>query len=486
MISTLKYYIRSKPDLWIIGLSGGMLIVWSLLMLRISGQFDYTTALNQKPILLFFLLYIAGGLIFFALIFLIARLKSNHLNLIIIVLIGIMLRLILTFSTPILEDDYYRYLWDGATLANGINPYKYPPKLLLESEIDSNDIPIRLQELGQEAGPILERINHPYVRTIYPAVTQLFFALAYMIKPWSLIAWKFVLFGVDLLFLFLLAKILLGLKIPLPWIIIYWWNPLLLKEIYNSAHMDILIFPFLFLSLWAVIRHRFLLSAGALGLAASVKIWPALLFPIIFKPLRKRPLLLTGSFFFFTGILFLTFWPAQPWQQLSTSAFFNYSTRWELNDSIFKIFTWIFKSVLPWVKLHPGYGQIMARIMVVLITILGVGYLTRKRNDSELSLYQTSLILISLIFIISPTQFPWYVIWLLPFLTIQPRYSLLLLTALLSVYYLRYYLQIYESTAIYDNYLVWVQYIPVWILIYIEWSKGMWKISMVDEKSESL
>ncbi|MCK4894358.1 MAG: hypothetical protein KAT07_10340, partial [Calditrichia bacterium] len=100
MISTLKYYIRSKPDLWIIGLSGGMLIVWSLLMLRISGRFDYTTALNQKPILLFFLLYIAGGLIFFALIFLIARLKSNQLNLIIIVLIGIMLRLILTFSTP--------------------------------------------------------------------------------------------------------------------------------------------------------------------------------------------------------------------------------------------------------------------------------------------------------------------------------------------------------------------------------------------------
>jgi hypothetical protein len=424
----------------------------------------------------------AGGLIFIAFTFFIKRLKNNYPNLIIIVLIGIILRLILTFSTPILEDDYYRYLWDGATAANGINPYQYPPEILIKGDIDSSHAPIRLQELGQEADHILQRINHPYVRTIYPVVTQLFFTFAYLLKPWSLIAWKFVLFGIDLCTLFLLAKILLNLKIHLPLIIIYWWNPLLLKEIYNSAHMDILIFPFLFLSLLAVTRQKFMISLIALIFAANVKIWPVLLFPIIFKPLRKRPLLLTAFSLFFLVILLLLILPAKPWQQISTSAFFNYSTRWELNDSLFRIFTWISQGILQLVNGHHGYGQIVARILIALITILGMIFVTRKRNDNHLSLYQCSLILILLIFMISPTQFPWYAIWLLPFLTIQPRISLLLLTPLLSIYYLRYYFQVYETTSIYDNYLVWIQYIPVWILIYLEWSIGKWEISTGGEK----
>lgn len=265
--------------------------------------------------------------------------------------------------------------------------------------------------------------------------------------------------------------------------IIYWWNPLLLKEVFNSGHMDILIFPFLFLSLWAVTQHRFFLSAGALGLAASVKIWPVLLFPIIFKSLRKKPILLTTVFLLFLTIILLAFWPAKLWQQPSTSAFINYSTRWELNDSVFRIFSWISQVILQLIDVHPGYGQLMARIIVVLITLLGVIYLTRKRSEKDLSLYKSALILISLIFMISPTQFPWYAIWLLPFLSIQPRFSLLLLTPLLTIYYLRNYFQLYQSEILFDNYLVWVQYIPVWALIIMELRRGKWKISMVNEKN---
>jgi len=264
--------------------------------------------------------------------------------------------------------------------------------------------------------------------------------------------------------------------------IIYWWNPLLLKEVFNSGHMDILIFPFLFLSLWAVTQHRFFLSAGALGLAASVKIWPALLFPIIFKFLRKKPLLLTMVFLLFLTIILLAFWPAKLWQQPSTSAFINYSIRWELNDSIFRIFSWISQVILQLIDVHPGYGQLIARITVVLITLLGVIYLTWKRGERDISLYQSTLILNSVLFMISPTQFPWYAIWLLPFLTIQPRFSLLLLTPLLTIYYLRYYFQLYQIESLFDNYLVWVQYIPVWVLIIMEWRSGKWKISVEYEK----
>jgi hypothetical protein len=179
----------------------------------------------------------------------------------------------------------------------------------------------------------------------------------------------------------------------------------------------------------------------------------------------------------------LAFWPVQPWHEQSTSAFFNYSTRWELNDSIFRIILWISQGILQLVYVDPGYGQHIARIIVVLTTLWGVIYLTSKRGENDMSLYRSALILISFIFMISPTQFPWYAIWLLPFLTVQPRFSLLLLTPLLTIYYLRYYFQLYQREILFDNYLVWLQYIPVWALIIMEWRRGKWKISKVNEKN---
>ena len=36
-------------------------------------------------------------------------------------------RLILFASSPIQEIDYYRYIWDGRSLAGGINPFAFAP-----------------------------------------------------------------------------------------------------------------------------------------------------------------------------------------------------------------------------------------------------------------------------------------------------------------------------------------------------------------------
>ena len=41
--------------------------------------------------------------------------------------VSILARLILIPSTPIQEDDIYRYLWDGRVVAEGVSPYLYSP-----------------------------------------------------------------------------------------------------------------------------------------------------------------------------------------------------------------------------------------------------------------------------------------------------------------------------------------------------------------------
>ena len=49
-----------------------------------------------------------------------------------IVAAGLAARLVLLLSAPILEDDYQRYLWDGAITANGKSPYAVSPKDALQ------------------------------------------------------------------------------------------------------------------------------------------------------------------------------------------------------------------------------------------------------------------------------------------------------------------------------------------------------------------
>jgi hypothetical protein len=165
--------------------------------------------------------------------------------LILIFISGILFRILMLHSTPILEDDYYRYLWDGAVTSNGFNPYVYSPKQILANSNDEMVIPERLSHLAEESDVIIHRINHPYVRTIYPLAAQLFFAISYKIKPWSIIAWRYVLLSIDLMVLLLILLLLRYFNLSPLWIAIYWWNPLLIKVVFNAGHMDILIFPFL-------------------------------------------------------------------------------------------------------------------------------------------------------------------------------------------------------------------------------------------------
>jgi hypothetical protein len=61
---------------------------------------------------------------------------------------------------------------------------------------------------------------------------------------------------------------------------------------------------------------------------------------------------------------------------------------------------------------------------------------------------------------------------MLPFLAIYPRASLFFFTVLLPFYYVRFYLDIKGLVEIHDNGIVWLEYVPVWGLMVLEWYKG--------------
>ena len=53
-----------------------------------------------------------------------------------------------------------------------------------------------------------------------------------------------------------------------------------------------------------------------------------------------------------------------------------------------------------------------------------------------------------------------------------PRRSLLLLTALLPFYYARFAFMALDQVWLFDNVLVWLEYLPVLALLLIEWRRG--------------
>jgi len=180
--------INSKPSStptsnksnFIIGLSGIILLLCFSLIVYISPDFSKSIAEVQKPVLFLVAILVFSGAVYLFTIFKTPRTDLKKNQLIWVIGIGIILRVLMLFSAPILEDDYYRYLWDGAVTANGINPYEYSP----EEVLGVTGIPTELSELAEESGEIIHGINHPEVRTIYPPIAQAFFALSYWLDSW--------------------------------------------------------------------------------------------------------------------------------------------------------------------------------------------------------------------------------------------------------------------------------------------------------------
>jgi hypothetical protein len=200
----------------------------------LSPRFGSEINLENMPILLFVFLMTLSGAFYIQLIKMIPSLKEKKNLLFVILLLGLIMRIMMFFSTPIITVDYNRYLWDGAVLANGINPYLYSPNQIQRAPESASEIPLILKSLSTQQGSTLSKIIFPELRTPYPPIAQLFFALSYIIKPWSLMTWRFLLFISELISFILLYRILTYLgKSPL-WISVYWLNPILAKEIINS------------------------------------------------------------------------------------------------------------------------------------------------------------------------------------------------------------------------------------------------------------
>lgn len=447
-----------------------------------SPRFGYDVLVRDMPVL-----ELSGGLIFAGLVFLLLtwlipatlrKAEPKPTGLIaLIVIVGIAMRMALLTSEPALEDDYQRYLWDGGMTAHGLNPYATSPADAAKADPDMTVI----GALARDSGLLIGRVNHPELRTLYPPVTQAVFAISHMIKPWSLVAWRGVLLAFDIATAALLVAILLALGRSPLWAALYWWNPVAVKELVNSAHMEAIVAGLVVGGLFLAIRKRLIWATVALALAAGAKIWPVVFMPLVWRPLLGAPRKIIAAILITAVIGILCAYPLITAGLDQSSGLVAYANEWRTNNALMprleNAVSWLLETVgLAAVSAPLATRGLLASVLA--LVILGVSW--RPYRDAD-DLVVRWTIVAAAMFLVSPAQFPWYFIWVLPFLALTPVFGLLVATATLPLYYSAFHFMSRGSLSLYSDGFVWLVWIPVWVALAIEF----WPRNRSDSQSEA-
>jgi len=235
--------------------------------------------------------------------------------------------------------------------------------------------------------------------------------------------------------------------------------------------MELLLLPFIVAALWLALRNRSVFAAGALALATGAKLWPALLLPYLLRREIGRPGRLAAMLGFFGGLVGLALLPLL-WSGLhGDSGLRAYAGYWQMNDSLYLILHAAASRLVP-EHSHAVTRAAVAVLLLALVSWFVVSPTTDKRQLTERVLWT-----VAALFLLSPTQFPWYALWFLPLLAVHPSPGLLLLTVLLPLYYLRFPMQALGRADWFDYGLVWLQFVPVYMLLAWEWWRRRYRKS---------
>ena len=435
---------------------GLVLVFIHVILLLLSPHFSYGSSLSRMPIAWWVGLEVAAGAVYLIAVLSIVSGSNKDLSLITVIAVGALMRGLFLFSTPVLEDDFYRYLWDGKLVAQGFNPYFYAPAEIRAGTGRGDELGM-LTDIAGESEPVFSRINHPQLRTIYPPLAQAVFGVSAWVKPWNLTTWRLTLLLFDILTLWLLIKLLQMLGSRLDRVVVYWWNPVLIKETINSAHMDILLAPLLLLLVYFSIVQRRRLAAVCIALASAIKLWPLLLLPTLLRWSAPNVREAVATILLVMSVTAALLLPMILSPMDPTSGLVAYAQQWKMNGALFHLIDSL------------ASEPMVSRWVVLGIVAAFIAYLNRGPVAAPEDLINRMLLSIAALFLLSPTGYPWYYIWLLPFLTLAPRISLLSLSVLLPLYYLRFWFDARDVFHVFENRILWLEFAPVWLLLIWEW-----------------
>jgi hypothetical protein len=356
-----------------------------------------------------------------------------------ILLFAVVFRVALLLTTPNLSDDVYRYVWDGKIQAAGINPYRYVPEDEALAHLRDDQI-----------SPHINRRD--YARTIYPPGAQMIFLGVYSLFGESVLGMKFVLVMFDLLTIAGLLLILNRLTIDPNRVIVYAWHPLVAWEVAHSGHIDAAAVALLVIALLFNLRERRFLSGCLLGLATLVKFYPALLFPVLYKKWDgKLPV----------GLVVTVILGYLPYLSVGAGVF-GFLPDY-LQEEDFQSGKRFFP--LEAIRLLVSVPTSVYVLLVALILGLLAWRLIMKKLTEEEQLLGGRR-LIGTILLLATPHYPWYFVWLIPFLCVRPSLAWLYMASASPLLYFTWY----RGTS--ELLLGWFLYLPVYALLIHRFGKA--------------
>ena len=324
--------------------------------------------------------------------------------------IGIIFRLLFIAILPNLSQDFYRFIWDGRLISQGISPYLFTPESYIENTSNSFGVIInQAQELYNGMGSL----NGSHFSN-YPPINQLCFSIASFFTEKSIlgsvVVLRVIIILADLGILFIGKKLLLKLHLNPNQIFWYFLNPFIIIELTGNLHFEGVMLFFLIASLYLLHQKKWLGSAFLLGISVSVKLIPLLLLPLYYKwfihNFNKGYFKLAGFYFIVLGTVILTFAPFLSSQFINnfSETIFLWFQNFEFNASIYYLIRWLGFKIVGW-NMIAIIGKILP-LFIILFILLFSFY---RKNKSTQQLITSLLFGISIYFLLSTTVHPWYI-----------------------------------------------------------------------------
>lgn len=390
----------------------------------------------ERDIPLYMFVYFESFVLFFFAYFLIQNKRPNdeHNSKIVFLVFGfgILFRMTLIPTPYTTSDDVHRYLWEGKVIVNGFNPYTTPPN-------DSSLVHLRDANY--------EKVTFKNMPAIYPPLSQIVFALNYLVAGNNAVFLKIIYLIFEVITLIFLIK-LLKLKEKDPkLILLYAWLPLTILEYFNNSHIDVIGITFLVLFIYYFEKEKYNLSSVVLAFAFLSKLLALLVLPLIIKRLEIKKIIIFYIVFLTITIIF--YLPFLSGNVDVLAGLLKYLSRWEFNGSVYNLF-----------KIICSSGQ-TARIICAVLLILSIIIIAIRYKNFINGVFAVFLCII----IFSTTVYPWYLGWVAVMNVLNPFYSVM------SLFFTINFSNFTPLAPVWKEYpIVWIiQYVPFYSLLVYDW-----------------
>ena len=382
---------RTKPIHAIWGLwAGGAIILSALLAFRLINPGDGTGP--------FFVLLGLAAVGYFVTVRQIANgLRPSGRALIACALLAAAWRVPLVLAPTEPSADVRRYVWDARLVRAGLSPYTVVPADPAFAHLRTS-----------ESWPL----NNSEVPSPYPPGAQLFFLAATTLRE-SALSIKVAALSCDALLGFVVWRWLVAVGANPGWMLAYLWNPLVSLEVARHGHLDVVGALCLASAALALMRGQSLLGSVGFALSVAVKPLPIVLLPLLWRRISRRDL---AAGIAVLVALYLPFWDGH---RLPIGSVPEVVQRFRFNGPIFT-------------AVASRAGPAVATGLAMAAGLAVAAWARRRRSVASPEAWAWPM---AAALLCAPLTYPWYLVWLAPFLVAPATMPLTIWTvSILSTY----------------------------------------------------